>query len=66
MLRSSIRPPRVKTSMLILTVILLIGVLVMAYGYFHNDSHILYLGLLITGATSLTILVQTLISQDGT
>jgi hypothetical protein len=65
MLRRRISASRVKTSMVVLSVILLIGVVVMAYGYFHNDSLIAYLGLFVTGATSLAILVQTLISQKG-
>jgi Kef-type K+ transport system membrane component KefB len=66
MLRRRMGPPKVKTSIVVLAVILFIGVVVMAYGYFHNDSHIAYLGLFITGATSFTILVQTLISQNST
>jgi hypothetical protein len=59
-------PSKVKTSILVLAVILFTGVVVMAYGYFHNDSHITYLGLFITGGTSFSILVQTLISKNGT
>jgi Kef-type K+ transport system membrane component KefB len=50
---------------MVLAVILFIGVVAMAYGYFQNDSHIAYLGLFITGATSFAILVQILISQNG-
>jgi Kef-type K+ transport system membrane component KefB len=57
---------KVKTSILVLAVILFTGVVVMAYGYFHNDSHVTLLGLFITGATSFAILAQTLISQNGT
>jgi Kef-type K+ transport system membrane component KefB len=66
MLRRRIRASKVKTSILVLAAILFFGVVVMAYGYFHNDSHIAYLGLFITGATSFAILVQTIISQNGT
>jgi hypothetical protein len=67
MLRRRIGASKVKTSILILATILFIGVIVMAYGYFHNNLHITYLGLFITGATSFTILVQTLLSsQNGT
>jgi hypothetical protein len=65
MLRRRIRASRVKTSLVVLAVFLLIGVVVMAYGYFHNSTHIAYLGLFITGSTSFAILVQTLISQNG-
>jgi hypothetical protein len=57
---------KVRASTLVLSVILLIGGVAMAYRYFHNNSEILYLGLFITGATSFSILVQALISQNGT
>jgi uncharacterized membrane protein YecN with MAPEG domain len=66
MLRRRMGPPKVKTSIVVLAVILFIGVVVMAYGYFHNDSHIAYLGLFITGATSLALMVQGLISHNST
>jgi hypothetical protein len=59
------RPAKVKTSILVSAVILFISVVLMAYGYFHNDSHITYLGLFVTGATSFSILVQTVTSQNG-
>jgi hypothetical protein len=49
---------KVKTSIVVLAVILFIGVIVMAYGYYHTDSHIAYLGLFITGATSLAIMIH--------
>jgi hypothetical protein len=65
MLRRPIRPSKVRTSILVLSAILFIGMVVMAYGFFHNDSHIIYLGLFITGATSFTILVQSRISQNS-
>jgi hypothetical protein len=64
-LRRRTRASKVKTSIVVLAVILFIGVVLMVYGYLHNHSQITYLGLFITGATSLTILVQTLVSQSG-
>ena len=66
MLRRRIGPSKVKTAIVVLAVILFIGVLLMAYGYFHNSSHIAYLGLFITGTTSLAILIQILISHNNT
>lgn len=66
MLRRRVGASKVKTSIVVLAVILLVGVLVMAYGYFHDRSLITYLGLFITGTTSLAILVQILISHNNT
>jgi Kef-type K+ transport system membrane component KefB len=66
MLRRRVGASKVKTSIVVQAVILFVGLVAMAYGYFHNDSHIAYLGLFVTGATSFTILVQTLISQNST
>ena len=45
---------------LVLAVSILIGVLIMAFGFYHNDSMIIYLGVLITGAASWTTLVFTM------
>jgi hypothetical protein len=57
---------KVKTSILVPAVILFIGVVVMAYGYFHDNSSLTYIGLFITGTTSLAIMVQILISHNST
>jgi uncharacterized membrane protein YecN with MAPEG domain len=59
-------PSKVKTSIVVMAVILLIGVVVMAYGYFHDNSSLTYIGLFITGTTSLAIMVQILISHNST
>jgi len=59
-------PPKVKTSIVVLAAILFVGVVVMAYGYFHDNSSLTYIGLFITGTTSLAILVQILISHNST
>jgi uncharacterized membrane protein YecN with MAPEG domain len=58
-------PSKVKTSILVLAAILFVGVVVMAYGYFHDNSPIMYFGLFTTGTASLAILVQILIKQNG-
>ena len=43
---------------IILAIVLLFGVLAMAYGYFQRNMHWIYLGISITFATSFTILFQ--------
>ncbi|MGA9364200.1 MAG: hypothetical protein WBW16_07510 [Bacteroidota bacterium] len=61
-----IGPSKIKTSIVVLAVTLFVGVVVMAYGYFHNNPRIIYFGLFISGATSLAILIQILISHNST
>ncbi len=46
---------------IVLTIILLFGVIAMAYGYFQNNTHWIYLGIIITLATSFIIIFQTII-----
>jgi|GEM_PF-6704830 len=50
------------TIILILAVILLFGVLCMAYGFYNSNSLVTYTGILITGGASWTIVVTTLTS----
>ena len=38
----------------------LLGVLIMAFGFYHYDSMIIYLGVLVTGAASWSTLVFTM------
>jgi uncharacterized membrane protein YiaA len=54
---------RAKTSMLISASVLLLGVLVMAYGFFNNNFQITYLGIFITGVTSWAILLFAITKQ---
>jgi hypothetical protein len=58
MFRRRIRPAKVKTFVIILAIILLFGVLAMAYGYFQHNMSFVYLGLSITAATSYTLIFQ--------
>ena len=53
----------VKTSMIVSALILLLGVLIMAYGFFNNNSQVTYIGIFITGLTSWAILSITLTKQ---
>ncbi len=65
MLGRRIGASKVKTSIVVLAAILFVGVVVMAYGYFHDNSSLIYIGLFITGTTSLAILIQILISHNS-
>jgi hypothetical protein len=47
----------VKMSAIISAFILLLGVLVMAYGFFQKNSQVTYLGIFITGVSSWAILM---------
>jgi hypothetical protein len=46
---------------IVLAIVLLFGVLAMAYGYFQNNMHWIYLGIPITIAASFTIMFQTIL-----
>jgi hypothetical protein len=50
---------------IVLAIILLFGVLAMAYGYFQNNMHWIYLGISITIATSFTIMFQTILRPQN-
>jgi hypothetical protein len=63
MLSGKIKAAPVKTSTIILACILLVGVITMAYGFYHNDSHVGYVGLFITCATSWTIFIRIILTQ---
>jgi uncharacterized membrane protein YiaA len=64
MLHRSISTTRpVKTSIIISALVLLLGVLVMAYGFFNNNSQLTYIGIFITGLTSWAILTITITRQ---
>ena len=53
----------VMTSIIVFALVLLLGVLVMAYGFFNNDSRLTYIGVSITGLTSWAILSSTISKQ---
>jgi hypothetical protein len=58
MIRTRIRTATpVKTSVILSAFVLLLGVLVMGYGFFQNDSQVMYLGIFITGVSSWGILM---------
>ncbi|HVN49733.1 MAG TPA: hypothetical protein VMU30_13040 [Bacteroidota bacterium] len=64
MLHRSIRTTTpVKTSIIISALVLLLGVLVMAFGFFNNNSQFMYIGIFMTGLTSWAILTITITSQ---
>jgi hypothetical protein len=63
MLRHKIRPEKVRTSVIILAIILLFGVLSMAYGYFQHNMVFIYLGLSISVATSYTLIFKIITKQ---
>jgi len=50
---------------IVLTIVLLFGVLAMAYGYFQRNMHWIYLGIPITIATSFTIMFQTILRPQN-
>ena len=61
MLQRRIRGKIVGNMTIVLAIILLFGVLAMAYGYFQKNMHWIYLGLPMTIATSFTIIFQSII-----
>jgi uncharacterized membrane protein YecN with MAPEG domain len=65
MLQRRIRAEKVGNMTIILAIILLFGVLAMAYGYFQNNMHWIYLGMSITIAMSFTIMFQTILRPQN-
>jgi len=64
MLHRSVRTTTpIRTSIIITALVLLLGVLVMAYGFLNDNSNVTYLGIFITGLTSWAILSITLTRQ---
>ncbi len=61
MLQRGIRVEKVGNMTIVLAIILLFGVLAMAYGYFQNNMHWIYLGVSITIALSFIIMFQTIL-----
>jgi hypothetical protein len=61
MLRKRIRGKIFGQMTIVLAIVLLFGVLAMAYGYFQKNMHWIYLGIPITIATSFTIIFQAII-----
>ena len=53
----------VSNSLILGAIILLLGVLTMAYGYFELNIRIIYLGIFVTAATSWAILMIALVRQ---
>lgn len=51
---------RFEINTLVLAIFVLIGVLIMTFGFYHYDSMIIYLGVMVTGAASWTTLVFTM------
>ena len=50
---------------IVLAIVLLFGVLAMAYGFFHKNMHWIYLGIPITIATSFTIMFQAILRPQN-
>jgi len=65
MLQRRIRAEKVGNMTIVLAIILLFGVLAMAYGYFQNNMHWIYLGMSITIAMSFTIMFQTILRPQN-
>lgn len=55
----------VKTSTIISAFILLLGVLVIAYGFFQNNSQVMYIGIFITGVSSWAALMIAFTRQNS-
>jgi hypothetical protein len=50
---------KMKTSSIVSAILLLLGVLVMAFGFHTNNSHVIYVGIFITGAMAWSTLMIT-------
>ena len=50
---------------IVLAIVLLFGVLAMAYGYFQRNMHWIYLGISITIAMSFTIMFQAILRPQN-
>jgi len=50
---------------IVLAIVLLFGVLAMAYGYFQRNMHWIYLGISITIAMSFTIMFQAILRPEN-
>jgi membrane protein YdbS with pleckstrin-like domain len=55
------RPRPVSGTTIVLSIVLLMGVLLMAGAFFRSETHWIYAGLLLTFAASFAILMQILI-----
>ncbi|MHB1689007.1 MAG: hypothetical protein ACYCVH_16770 [Ignavibacteriaceae bacterium] len=54
----------IATNTIVLAIILLAGIIMMIYGYIHNNSFIIYVGVFIIGATSFIVIIfQTIFPQ---
>lgn len=53
----------VKASVVFWAILLLFGVLVMAYGYFNSQTRIIAFGVMVTGVTSMIIFIQVIAAQ---
>jgi len=51
---------KVTSSTIVSAIFLLLGVLVMAYGFYYNSLHFTYVGIFITGAMTWTISIITI------
>ncbi len=56
----------VKTGILVLALVLLLGVLTMAFGYYDNNIGLMYAGIAVIFLTSLNILLQNILSKKET
>ncbi len=65
MLQRIIRGKVVGNMTIVLSIVLLFGVLAMAYGYFQKDMRWVYLGISITIATSFTIMFHTILRPQN-
>lgn len=53
------------TTILVIAIVLLAGVIAMTYGFVNNNSLVVYLGVFVTSAASFTILLQTVIQSKS-
>ncbi len=51
-------------SIVVLSIILLLGVLSMAYGFFRREMHWIDLGVVLTIAAGFTVMIQTLLPHQ--
>ena len=56
---------KVPASQVVMALVLLAGVLAMAYGYFVNNSAVLYAGIAVTAMTALNMFVFSVIGANS-
>jgi hypothetical protein len=65
MMPSQARLNKIPGSTIIMSLVLLAGVLSMAYGHHHNGQVMLYTGIAVTAATAFNLIIMSLVSPNG-